>query len=108
MQIGNPESMTGFVIQATRTVEFEDGLRLEFSSETASTLALFRPHLAYNQFQPPLGYRPSPLGVWLGPEGNVVVMYGPCQTKVQLCQVLPFIGIKLQLVPPLFPLLYRS
>ena len=81
--------MAGSVIQATGMVEFEDGLRTGFPM-----VSLWRLHLGSIP-PPPLGVLP-PLGVWVGPEGNVVVMSS--QTKFLLCRVPRISGIKLQLL----------
>ena len=78
----NQESVVGSVIQATGTVEFEDGLRtgvLEDGSPPWRLLVpLWRPHLAQDQFC-------TTRGVQVGHGSSVVVKKDPCQTKFQFC-----------------------
>ena len=63
--------MAGSVIQATGTVEFEDGLRLGVLEAAGALRAA----------APSLGSIPNPLGVWVGPGLGVVVLKSLFQTK---------------------------
>ena len=91
--------MSGSVIQATGTVEFEDGLRtgvllgwlVDGSPPWRLLVPLWRPHLAQDQFC-------TTRGVRVGHGGGVVVKKDPCQTEFQFCRVPRMGGIKLQLL----------
>ena len=43
-----------------------------------------QPYLAQDQFQTPDGVRIPRAGVWVGPGGDVVVMYGPLSDQIPI------------------------